>query len=133
VDSRYKNEVSDVFLVNTAIAENRIILTRDRGLLMRANVHYGYFVREIDPKKQIKEVVNHFNLRTHSSPFSRCANCNGLLQPVTKDEVYDRLEPRTRLYYDEFRFCSQCYQIYWQGSHFQRLKKFIEGLLDENF
>jgi uncharacterized protein with PIN domain len=64
-------------------------------------------------------------------PYSRCAHCNGLLMAVPKAEVIDRLEPKTRLYYKDFKICADCEQIYWKGSHFERMEKFFESLLHD--
>jgi hypothetical protein len=52
--------------------------------------------------------------------------CNGTLQPVSKEAVLDRLEPLTRLYYDEFRICGDCGQVYWKGSHYEHMQRFID-------
>jgi uncharacterized protein len=44
--------------------------------------------------------------------------------------VCDRLPPRTRQYYNEFHICPECSRIYWKGSHYQRMRKFIEGIIE---
>jgi hypothetical protein len=54
--------------------------------------------------------------------------CNGLLQPVSKEAVLDRLEPLTRIYFDDFRICPECQQVYWKGSHYQRMSRVIQDL-----
>lgn len=62
------------------------------------------------------------------SPFSRCLRCGGELAPVTKAEVADRLEPLTRLYVDDFRRCRACGQVYWRGSHHERLNRIVDEI-----
>jgi len=128
-DTRYKNDCQDNELAEISSKENRILLTRDRGLLKRTLVTYGYFVREKTPRKQLVEVVNHFGLAPKAKPFYRCANCNGVLQSVDKEKILDRLQPKTKLYYDEFRICEDCHQIYWKGSHFERMERFIAEVI----
>ena len=59
-------------------------------------------------------------------PWTRCLRCNGLLRPVTKEAIHDRLEPKTRQYFFAFRMCDTCEQIYWRGSHFGRLRSFVD-------
>ena len=130
-DTKYKNEIKDDELAEISSKENRILLTRDRGLLKRTIVKSGYYVRSIKPRKQTKEVLEKFSLEKYAEPFSRCVNCNGCLVPVSKDQVYTRLEPKTKQFYDDFRICRECQQIYWKGSHFKKMEQFIEGLLGD--
>ena len=59
-------------------------------------------------------------------PFHRCTACNGILEPIDKESISDRLLPNTWQYYDEFRICPSCGKIYWKGSHYQRMKRLIE-------
>jgi uncharacterized protein with PIN domain len=129
-DTRYQNDFDDDELAEISSREGRILLTRDRGLLKRSQVTQGYCVRAKMPRQQIVEVLWRYSLQAQVRPFSRCARCNGLLEAVSKDEVYERLEPKTRIYYDEFRICRSCDQIYWRGSHFERLEQQLQELLD---
>jgi uncharacterized protein with PIN domain len=62
--------------------------------------------------------------------FRRCIRCNGLAEPVEKARVEHLLEPKTRLYYEEFHQCRECGQIYWQGSHYQHMRQTIAALLE---
>jgi uncharacterized protein with PIN domain len=74
-------------------------------------------------------VVRRSDLRGAAAPFQRCLRCNGLLQPVEKSAVMDRLEPLTRRYFDDFHICPVCGQIYWRGSHYERMQKLVEDAL----
>ncbi len=130
-DTIYRNDFDDQELAEISSTDRRILLTRDRGLLKRSQVTHGYCVRAKDPKRQVEEILQRFDLKGLAQPFSRCARCNGLLETVPKDEVYDRLEPKTKLYFEEFRICADCEQIFWKGSHFERLQGFIESVLQE--
>jgi uncharacterized protein with PIN domain len=130
-DSLYRNDFDDVLLAQLASEDGRILLTRDRGLLMRSLVTHGYWLRSKDPRLQLREVVVRFDLAGRAHPFRRCLRCNGLLQPVSKGQVNDRLEPKTRLYYEEFFQCPDCRQVYWRGSHFERMQRFIDAVLSE--
>jgi len=48
---------------------------------------------------------------------------------VEKSEVIEQLEPLTKIYYETFRRCRDCGQIYWGGSHFEKLQIRIDRLL----
>jgi uncharacterized protein len=127
-DTLYRNDYADEELARIAGEAKRILLTRDLGLLKRREVIYGYYVRSLDPSQQVAEVLHRFDLIDAIEPFHRCLACNGLLAAVDKGEILDRLLPKTRRYYDEFYRCRVCEQIYWKGSHFERMQRFIEDL-----
>jgi uncharacterized protein with PIN domain len=131
-DTLYQNDYDDAELAKISSLERRMLLTRDRGLLKRAEVVYGYFVREKSPRKQLSEVVNRFDLKELAKPFHRCSNCNGLLVRVDKGNIIDRLAPKTKLYYEDFRICDKCDQIYWKGSHFEKMEYFFSSILNGN-
>jgi uncharacterized protein len=125
-DCLYENDYDDEKLAELADQEGRILLSRDRRLLMRKIVSFGYCLRSLDPLEQLSEVIERFELTKRIVPFHRCLRCNHPLVPVAKEAVLDRLEPLTKLYFDEFQICPACGQIYWQGSHFERMTRLIE-------
>jgi uncharacterized protein with PIN domain len=129
IDVTFSPLVDDAELVAIATKENRALLTRDRPLLMHAAVRDGYYPRSQLAEEQTREAIRRFELRAVVAPFSRCLNCNGLLETISKSAVIDRLEPLTRIYYETFRRCTQCQQVYWGGSHFEKLQARVEQLL----
>jgi len=116
-DTFFRNDISDPELVEAAVREKRILLSKDMDLLKRKEVAFGYLVREIDPEQQLAEIVRLFGIKKQFKPLSRCLRCNGLLQPVEKGRIIEQLEPLTKKYYDSFRQCLGCGKIYWAGSH----------------
>jgi uncharacterized protein with PIN domain len=127
-DTFYHNDYDDATLARISNREGRILLTRDRGLLKRRLVSRGRYVWETDPEAQLVEVIRRFDLLGRIQPFRRCVHCNGVLEPIPKEEILDRLQPKTRLYYDEFRICPDCDHLYWKGSHYQHMERFIRSL-----
>jgi len=99
-DCLYQNDYGDEELAETAQREGRILLTRDRRLLMRKAGTHGYCPRSLDPTEQLAEVLERFKLAEQMIPFHRCLRCNHPLEPVAKEAVLDRLEPLTKLYFD---------------------------------
>ena len=132
-DSLYENDYQDDQLAAVLLDDARILLSRDRRLLMRKVVHYGYCVRSLKPLEQLEEVVRRFDLAGRIQPFRRCLRCNGPLEPVDKAAVLDRLEPLTKRYYEEFVICPACDQIYWKGSHYERMESVISRLLHKRW
>jgi uncharacterized protein with PIN domain len=126
-DTWYQTDTDDAELSRVAAAEGRILLSRDRGLLMRASVTHGYCPRSDDPDTQALQVVSRFRLGDELEPFTRCVNCNGPLQPVAKADVEEELAPRTRVEHDRFVRCANCGQVYWPGSHVDRMTAFVNA------
>ena len=131
-DTLYRNDYQDDELAQVTAQEGRILLTRDRRLLMRKVVIHGYCIRNLNPRPQVLEVLRRFNLYKKIIPFQRCLRCNHPLQPVSKESVLDRLEPLTKRYYEEFHLCPACNQVYWKGSHYERMQGLIEAVTHEN-
>ena len=125
-DCLYRNDSRDDELAALARKEQRWLLTRDRGLLMRSSVTHGYCLRSQLPTQQAVEVVQRFDLVDRLAPFSRCLRCNGLLREVDKNAVVHRLQARIRSLHDEFRECVSCRHLYWKGSHHPHLTRFVE-------
>ena len=127
-DVAYHGNADDRQLLEIMARENRALLTRDRRLLMHAIVQHGYYPRSQNADEQTIEVIRRFNLSELIAPFTRCLRCNAPLEEVDKADVIDKLEPLTKIYYDHFRRCPDCKQIYWSGSHFSKLQKRIEEI-----
>src|SRR5438105_7220122 len=127
-DLVYDRDAQDRQLLAVMKVENRALLTRDRWLLMHKIVRHGYYPRSQDAAEQTREVMRRFDLFSAIAPFTRCLRCNALLEKVEKGEVIDKLEPLTRIHYERFRRCTGCGQIYWPGSHFDKLRTRIEGI-----
>lgn len=127
-DVAYPKNADDRRLLEVMARENRALLTRDRPLLMHAIVQHGYYPRSQNADEQAIEVIRRFDLSELIAPFTRCLRCNALLEETTKAEVIDKLQPLTKIYYDQFRRCPGCEQIYWSGSHFAKLQKRIEEI-----
>ncbi len=124
-DTYYRNNLDDPEIAEIAGREERIVLTRDIGLLMRGCIKYGRWIRSQHTDKQTEEVIKRFRLSDRIKPFSICINCSGELAPAPKESVKDDVEADTYTYYDEFLRCRSCGQVYWKGSHFKKLLKTV--------
>lgn len=129
-DVWWSNDAEDETLADISREQQRILLTRDRGLLKRRAITHGLFVHSDDPEDQALEVIRRLDLRQRLAPLTRCVRCNGTLTRVSKAEVVDELEPLTRRYYEDFSRCTGCSRIYWPGSHYAKLVGLVESLRD---
>lgn len=116
-------------LIDIVESEGRILLTRDRRLLMNNRVVYGCCIRSDQLLDQVRQVVVRYGLEKLARPFSRSPACNGLLEERRKEMVNALLPEKTRRYYEEFRACPSCGRIYWQGAHARRLHAFVDAVL----
>ncbi len=129
-DTLYRNHCADEELAAISHDEDRALLTMDRDLLKRTLVERGYFVRSGDPRRQLAEVLERFDLFDRIRPLVRCLRCNTPLERVEKEEIIDQIPPRTRAWCNEFQRCPACRQIYWKGSHYDRMAHFVATILD---
>ena len=127
-DVAYSQHADDRQLLHIMVRENRALLTRDRRLLMHSIVQHGYCPRSQNADEQTIEVIRRFDLLGFIAPFTRCLRCNSLLQPVAKADIIDRLEPLTKIHYEQFGHCTGCGQIYWAGSHFTKLQQRLDEI-----
>jgi uncharacterized protein with PIN domain len=119
IDTAYRNDADDPELVEQAIAEGRILLTQDRGLLRRRALPAGALIPASDPDDQLADVLDRFD--PPLAPWTRCPTCNGALAPAAKADVEDLVEAGTREAFDRFSRCADCARVYWRGAHADRL------------
>lgn len=124
-DCVYEN-LDDDEIIDRALSEKRIILTKDRGLLKNKKVTHSYWVRSKESKQQLLEIFNRFDLKGKVKFLVRCLLCNNKLQPISKKDVKHLVPLNTTSYYEVFYQCPHCKKIYWEGSHYQNMSKLIE-------
>ncbi len=128
-DVLYENEdMGDKKIAEISAAEERILLTRDVGLLKRSVVRFGHWLRNRDSREQFKEVVNYYGLKKLFDPFSRCVSCNGSVGLIPKKRVEHRLPEGIRRDKKEIFECENCKQLYWKGTHYRRVKAFLDAI-----
>ena len=125
-DTTWERDLDDEEIVDIALNERRIILTRDMGILKNGRVTHGYWLRNTDPAQQLEEVVRALDLARDIEPYTRCMECNGELHAVDRSAVAHSVPLQVFLVYREFRQCRRCHRVYWKGSHLRRLDKLIE-------
>jgi uncharacterized protein with PIN domain len=126
LDALYEQAFGDEQLARISRGQERVLLTRDIGLLKRGAVRFGYFVRETNPRRQLAEVSARFRLARHVRAFSRCLRCNVPLRAADKQEVAGRLSGRTRELFHEFLSCPVCERVFWKGGHYERMQRLID-------
>lgn len=130
-DTLYCNDLGDAALVRLAIAEDRILLTRDRALLERRTLGHACYLQSKDPDAQLLELIRGFDLCAALAPFSRCLVCNTPVEAVTADEAAPWVPQGVRERFSDYWRCSGCGRVYWPGSHWQamclRIRTWCQG------
>ncbi len=130
-DTTYFHQVQDHDLVRMARAEERILLTRDRELTRRKGVTC-LLIQSEKLEEQVAQLLREEGLNTDRA-YSRCALCNALLLPVSKEQVSDRVPPYVLAQHVRFKLCPQCNKVYWRGTHWQRMQQRIEDIRRSRF
>lgn len=131
-DCRYSATINDEDVLLLAKREGRIIITRDMPLAANAKKHdivAVYLTKRVE-KEQIVEIAEKLNLGKYafSEDSARCSMCNGNLRLVEKDQIADKLPPKTAQSTERFWICDDCKHIYWVGTHIRNLEKLISGI-----
>ncbi len=121
-DTLWDNGWDDADLVAVAVDEDRIVLTRDRALLMHKALQSGCYLRDTEPLAQLADVAGRYALDLETGRPGRCLECNASLLPVEKAEVAADLQPGTRAGFDAFWRCAGCGRVFWRGAHWKRMR-----------
>lgn len=125
-DTTWRNDLTDAEIIHTAAAEQRIVLTRDRGILRNGRVTHGYWLRTEEPMAQLEEVVRALDLGRSLHPYTRCLECNGTLESISAEEARRHVPDGVHRAFRTFSRCTRCRRIYWRGSHLKRLDAVID-------
>jgi uncharacterized protein with PIN domain len=127
-DTLYDNAIDDREIEVISAEQQRIVLTRDRDLLKRRGVTHGCYVRALKPEQQLAEIVARLDLAGSMRPFTLCLQCNAPLRVIAKQDVQDKLPPAVRARHTLFVTCDVCGGVFWQGSHWQRMRAVLAGV-----
>lgn len=131
-DVLYRNDYSDAEVARIAVEEDRIVLTRDRDLLIRKEIVHGCYLHAVSLEDQMVELATRFELARNARAFSRCLVCNGALRVVGKETVAHRVPAHSHASFERFHECEACAQVFWEGSHVVRMRERIERILQRS-
>jgi len=129
-DTLFFNGSDDSRMIATALAEGRIILTRDTQIMRRRVVTNGQLkailIKSDEPEQQMRQVIESLELNCQFRPFAICLECNQPLVARSKQQVQDRVPPYVFQTQSEYVECPACQRIYWRGTHWQAMTKRLE-------
>jgi uncharacterized protein with PIN domain len=134
-DSLFFNGDDDGDMVRQSLLEKRVILTRDREIMLRRVVKNGrltaILIASEVPEKQMVQVIDTLNLAGDLHPFTRCLECNELLVEQTKEKIKDRVPPYVFRTQEQYMECPLCRRIYWRGTHWEAMIRRLRRLLGD--
>lgn len=120
----------DERLAEISAEENRVFLTRDLGALKRSIVRYGHWIRHTEVLAQWQEIINTYQLQQSIELGKRCVKCNAAIEPVQKALIAAQVPAKVLALHEQFTQCTQCRQVYWQGSHYERVQAALDSMLE---
>ncbi|KAK4571136.1 hypothetical protein RGQ29_029816 [Quercus rubra] len=125
-------------LIEQALKEKRVLLTRDAKLLRHEYLlkNQIYRVKSLLKNEQLREVIETFQLKiSEDQLMSRCSKCNGrfIQKPLSTEEAVEAAKGFQKIpnclfnKNIEFWQCMDCHQLYWEGTQYHNaVQKFID-------
>ena len=126
-DVIYGPHLSGYGLIRAARCENRLILTRDRGLKNKQPPEF-IFIESDHYADQLLQVIDACGLKPLNRLFTRCLICNTPLQPRSKDEVEKKVPPYVFSTQEQFVWCPECRRVYWPATHHRMILERLANL-----
>ena len=126
-DVTYGPHLTGYGLIRAARTENRLILTRDRRLKQKQPPPF-IFIESDHYRDQLRQVVRECGLRLGNNLFTRCLQCNTVLQSTPKETLESAVPPYVFSSQQIFFSCPTCYRIYWPATHHERMLEELRNL-----
>jgi len=134
-DTLFFDGSNDSHMVAKAVAEGRVILTRDTEIMKRRVVTSGrlkaILIDSEEPEQQMQQVIDTLNLDSQFKPFTLCLECNQPLVERDKDQVKDLVPPYVFQTQSQYMECPACHRIYWKGTHWKTMAQRIKKLMNK--
>lgn len=129
-DSLFFDGEDDSQLVKQALVEDRVLLTRDTGIIQRRVVTSGrlkaVLLQSEQPEEQMQQLMSTFDIKAQSHPFTVCLECNQPLKEKSPADVKDKVPPYVFKTQTQYMECPKCCRIYWRGTHWQAMLTKLE-------
>lgn len=131
-DTQYYNTINDDELITSARKEERIIITKDQMLAVKATNQNIPTIQVLThtEKEQLTEIARKMSWKKLALDNPRCSMCNGMLQKASKQNITEMIPPKVAELVQEFWQCNKCSHIYWAGTHIRNLERLITEIND---
>jgi hypothetical protein len=123
------NQIHDDELLKRAADEQRVLITRDKELIIRARKRDLPVIpiASVDLDEQLSQVLSKISF-DKDSILTRCSLCNSVLDTIDKSNISKIVPEKVYESHDQFWICPRCEKIYWKGSHYDAIIKKINSL-----
>jgi hypothetical protein len=129
IDTLYFTQNDRSQLIDLAIKQGRVLLSRNTRLMRAHHLPDYLFIKDDLPDRQLQQVVKHFGMQLDEPQlFTRCLRCNQRLIKKTPQEAKHTVPPYILTIHRELSFCPQCKRVYWRGTHQKRMEEMIRKL-----
>jgi uncharacterized protein len=97
--------------------------------------HEGFVHIESEQlREQIRQVAETWPMPFRETFLTRCEDCNQKLKPPHRwaelpDDIASKVPPRVRGWLDDCRYCAACRKPYWEGTHVERMRHYLEDII----
>jgi uncharacterized protein with PIN domain/sulfur carrier protein ThiS len=131
-DTLYQNDYTNYMLCTLSVKEHRILLSKNHTLVKNESITHAHLVKNENSRAQLVEVFELLDLYSLSTPFTRCIDCNSMLQQIDKHSILSRIPQSVIDWCDDYLLCPGCNRIYWKGSHYQHMNKFVQHIINRS-
>ena len=126
-DTKYVKNMKDEEIAKIAREEERILLTRDKKLASKFK--NSIYLENNGLKNQLRRIIKELALEIDDKNLlTRCIICNEKIEKIDKEKVKGMVPEHVYESHEEFYICPKCKRIYWIGTHFENMKRFIESI-----
>ena len=132
-DTEFWLAASDDFLINKCMDEQKLLVTRDRGLYLKISKmgRNCLLLHDNDEVKDLVFILENCGIK-YVEPVpnvnTRCTICNGILIQLNKTMVSNPIPEKVYKSISTIYRCSKCSKIYWDGTHVQNINLFIGNI-----
>lgn len=135
-DAVFFDGEDDAYMIDRALKEGRVILTRDTQVMKRGVITSGrlkaILIESDQPEPQVRQVIDTLHIDSQSRLFTVCLECNNPLEERSKEEVEQRVPPYVFQTQQQYMECPVCHRIYWRGTHWQAMLQKLERLTKQH-
>ena len=124
-DTLFFDEPDDGRMVKLALAQDRIVITKDSEFMKRRAIATGrvkaILVSGDNSEHQMQAVMGKVELTDKIRPFARCLECNAELVELDKEKAEGLVPERVFEIQDQYMVCPSCHRVYWRGTHWKAM------------
>ena len=128
-DAVFFSKIEDDALLEMAADEDRILLTRDTGLIEKSKKVKSLFIESENWRTQVEQVLDFFDLWKEVKPNSRCIECNVRIKDLPREKAKNLVTPFVFENADTFALCPDCGRVFWRGTHLKDMETKIDHFL----